>query len=124
MRDDDGEQRRRGVEDRGDAARDVALAPGDEGERDGVVEDAHAEEGDPDPPLARQRHAHEAQRHEKGRRRKRDARDDDRQRRQLGDRDADEQERAAPQHREPDEERPFGRRHARVDRGLRHPVVP
>ena len=50
MRDDDAEERGRGIDDRGEAAGDLGLAPEDQAERDQVVEQAHAEEGEPHPP--------------------------------------------------------------------------
>ena len=42
--DDDGEERRGGVEDRGEPAGDVALRPGDQAEGNDVVEEAHDED--------------------------------------------------------------------------------
>ncbi len=53
MGDDDAEERRRRVEDRGQATGNMRLAPDDQAERDHIVEDAHAEEGGPGPAVAR-----------------------------------------------------------------------
>lgn len=51
VRDQDGEQRGGGVQDRGEAAGDMVLPPDDQDEGHHVVEQPHAEERGPDPAL-------------------------------------------------------------------------
>ena len=90
MRDENAEKRGRRVEDGGEPGRDMALAPGDEGKRDDVVQKSHAEKGGPYAPLARHGDAHDAQHGEKRERRKADPQRHDGERRQLAHGDADE----------------------------------
>lgn len=103
---DKGEERRRGVEDRGEARGDLRLAPEDEAERHETVQHARgcvalprravAEEGstgNQEHEVERGGGEHHATEH-----------DGDKQ---LGQGDLGEEERAAPQDREQDEEGPF-----------------
>ena len=95
----------------------MRLSPGDERERDGVVEKPHAEEGGPDPPVARQRLAAEPQQAEEEDRGERDAGHDHGEDRQLADGDAVEEERSAPDRRQGQQHRPFERGHRAVGAG-------
>jgi hypothetical protein len=122
MRDHHPEERRRRVQDRGEAARDMGLAPREQRERDDVVQEGHAEQGAPDPRLPRQRHRNEAEHDIEDHGRDRDAQEHQCQRRQFVQDDAIEEEGPAPQHREGEEHRPFGAGHAAMDR--RHAALP
>ncbi|MOA45088.1 hypothetical protein D3C78_1674480 [compost metagenome] len=60
MRDDDGEEGRRGIEDRGKPAGNMGLTPDDQAEGNDVIQQAHAEKRTPHRPFARQAKAHDA----------------------------------------------------------------
>ena len=115
--DENGKQRRRGVEDRGKAAGEGVLRPHDQAERDDVVEDAHA--GECGPGAARPLAAGPA--HADGgieeHRTDGEARRDHGEGRQGGDGEHVEEERTAPHHRQGEQKRPFDGRHGAVDRG-------
>ena len=122
VRDDDREQRRRGVEDRGEAARDMALAPDDQRERDGVVEGGHAGKGEPSLAGPGKLQSERAQHDEEGERGDPDAQGDDGQGWKLPERHGDEQEGPAPDDRQRDEKRPFPRAHDGLDAGRRNEI--
>lgn len=83
VRDQHGKQRRGGVQDGREAARDVVLPPDDQRERHDVVEQPHAEEGSPNATRRGQALTEQAQREEQGRRGDRHAQPDQGERRQL-----------------------------------------
>ncbi|MNR66239.1 hypothetical protein D3C85_1896270 [compost metagenome] len=70
----------------------MGLAPDDQRKRDEVVEQAHAEEGQPDAAVPRHRATGEAQEEQKCHSREADPQGDDGKRRQRLDGDADEKE--------------------------------
>jgi len=104
-----GEQWRGGVQHRGQAAGDLALAGDDQRERDHVVQQAHHHEGHPPAERARQCAPGRPQQRQQQHRGDRHARQHDGQRRQFLDRDAGEEERAAPQQRQQQEQQPVAR---------------
>ena len=107
MREHHGEQRRRRVENRREAARDSRLAPEDQAERYQVVERAHDQERAPQRHAAR--HALPARVHREHQRARgdADAGKHQRERPHLGERHLGEEEGAAPQARERDQQRPI-----------------
>jgi hypothetical protein len=121
MRDQRGEDRCGGVEDRSKPARDMGLAPEDQRERNHIVEQPEHREGRPRP---RQRNKTGAAGQD-GEERRGDADAAERQgeRRQFVDRDLGEEERAAPQNREEDEQEPVGRRQGQARRHCSMSVV-
>jgi hypothetical protein len=126
MGDEHGEERRRGVEDRGETRRDVDLPPGDEREGNRVVEKPHAEERGPGGAIVREGRARDPQHSMQRERRQRHPCGDEEDRRDLPHRDAHEQERAAPQHRERQDHRPIAAAHDKIDAGggLGHGAAP
>jgi hypothetical protein len=116
-----GEQRRRGIEDRGDARGDVLLAADNEREGDGVVDEADAEEGSPDAPVGRQLQPHGPEQAQHQHRCHGNPPDDHREHRQFLHRHGIEEERAAPQQGQEKQPRPLGQGHRPVGRNfVRH----
>ena len=104
---DDGEQRRRGVQDRGQPACDIGLSHHDQRERQHVVEKPDREKRLPARHACRETDpVKPQQRQQDDQRRERHAQEHHRQRRQFPQYQAVEEERTAPQDREQAEQRP------------------
>ncbi len=108
------EQRRRGVQDRGQPARNIGLPDHDQRERQHVVEKPDGDERPPARQAARETDAVEPQQRQQHDRGERHAQEHHRQRRQFLQHHAVEEERPAPQDREQAEQRPV----AGVDRSV------
>src|SRR5688572_5110844 len=99
------------------------LAPQDQAERNGVVEQPHAEKGAPGGGVGRETHARGAAHDVQRERGDGDAPQHDGEGRQLPDRHGIEEERSAPQVRENEQEKPIGEGETR-DRGRLHEIEP
>ncbi|ENN89484.1 hypothetical protein RHSP_65756 [Rhizobium freirei PRF 81] len=96
MGNDDGKERRGGVEDRGEAACDMGLTPDDQQERNDVVQEAHPEEGKPRLTIPRHGMAGRSHDNVQSNCRQPDARGDDGEGRKFAHQNAVEQEGATP----------------------------
>jgi hypothetical protein len=112
MRHQHGEERRRRVEDRSQAAGDFLLAPEDQAERDRIVEQPHQQEIAPERDPARHPLSDRENQQMQCRRGDRDAREHDGERRQRGDRDLGEEERSTPDDGKQDQQQPVPPGHA------------
>jgi len=111
-------------DDGGEAARDMALSPGDQRERDKVVEKSHDEKRPPNRRTCGHELADNPKNQMQPERGDPDAQENYGESRQLVHRDVDEIERAAPKNGEDQQHAPFPGPHRKIDRRAQMNALP